>query len=362
MAFKTGDTPDKQSGTARRGKGDKTHHRVKWMLLIVAAIVVVSAGFIFLPLVLSKAEKDVVIHVPRNATVAMVRDSLAKYLGDSYADNTAMAMKMFGFEENDRHGAYLITKGLMPIRAGRRLASGAQTGVTLTINGQRTKEDLARRISRTLDISQEDMLRVLNDAAFLNKYDTDPNKVMSFFINNSYEFYWNATPEEVVERMNREYHKFWNNSRLSLAEGLRLSPRSVCIIASIVDEETNASSEKGRVGRLYINRINEGMPLQADPTVRYALGDFTIKRVSLADTRTPSPYNTYLVKGLPPGPIRTPDPATIDAILHSSDSDDLFMCADTSFNGRHFFSAEYSTHQKYAKAYQEALNRRNIHR
>lgn len=174
--------------------------------------------------------------------------------------------------------------------------------------------------------------------------------------------YWNSTPEEVIEKMHKEYNKFWDNNRLLHAENLRLSPRAICIIASITDEETNDKTEKGRIGRLYINRLDEDMRLQADPTVRYALKDFTIKRISREDTRTPSPYNTYLVKGLPPGPIRTPDPETIDAILYSSSSDDLFMCADTSFNGRHYFSATYDKHQKYADAYQQALNRRNIHR
>lgn len=354
--------PCRAGGKTRRRNHNKTKKRLKWLLILVVVFGAAVACAVLLPLTLKGAKKDVLIKVPKNATVEMVRDSLEKYLGDDYAHHVMMLAKMFGFAEHDRHGAYLIPKGTSPLRAGRRLAKGGQTGVTLTINGQRTKEDLARRISSVLDISPEEMLAALNNHDLLDKYETDSDRVMAMFLNNSYQFYWNATPEQVIERMNKEYHKFWNNSRLNRTEALRLSPRAICIIASIVDEETNVADEKGRIGRLYINRYNIDMPLQADPTVRYALGDFTLKRISAQDLKTPSLYNTYLNKGLPPGPIRTPDPKTIDAVLHSSDSDDLYMCADTSFNGRHFFSADYNTHLNYSKKYHEALNRRNIHR
>lgn len=343
-------------------KKSKSRKRAKWFLIILLALVAIVAAAILVPITFDGADRDAIIKVPRNASFETVHDSIEKYLGKSYADRALTSLKMFGFEESNRHGAYLISKGMSPLRAGMHLSRGGQHGVTLTINGQRTKEDLAALIASRLDISEKDMLAALNDPVLLNKYDTDPNKVMALFLNNSYEVYWNYTPEQLIERMHKEYGHFWNNERLMHAEALRLSPRAICIIASITDEETNQKTEKGRVGRLYINRLNQDMKLQADPTVRYALNDFTIKRVTIKDTKTSSPYNTYLVKGLPPGPIRTPDPATVDAILHSSDSDDLYMCADTSFNGRHFFSADYATHQKYADAYQKALNRRNIHR
>lgn len=350
------------SVAVREKKGKKYRSHLKWLIAVVCVVLALVCGLLILPVTFGSADRDVVIHVPKGATVDMVRDSVAKYLGDSYAGHVAMVLKMFDFGQENRHGAYRIGEGDSPLRAGRTLCRGGQTGIMLTINGQRTKEDLARRICRTLDIKEADMLAALNDPALLGKYDTDPNRVMALFLNNSYEFYWDATPEDVIERMSREYAAFWNNRRTMLAENLRLSPLSVSIVASIADEETNVADEKGRIGRLYINRLNEGMKLQADPTVRYALNDFTIRRVSLKDTRTPSPYNTYLVKGLPPGPIRTPDPATIDAILHSAESRDIYMCADTSFSGRHFFSADYDTHRRYAEAYRKALDRRGIHR
>lgn len=349
-------------GSTPKKKKNKLRKRAKWTFIVLFAVVAIFGAVIFLPLILGSAEKEAIIRVPKNATFEMVHDSVSKYLGESYADEVEKSLKMFGFEERDRHGAYLIPKGMSPLRAGRRMSRGRQHEITLTINGQRTKEDVAKLVASNLDITEEEMLAALNDPKLLSAFDSDPNKVLVFFLNNTYNVYWNATPEQVIKRMKKEYNKFWDNDRLMKAEALRLSPRAICIIASITDEETNAASEKGRIGRLYINRINKDMPLQADPTVKYALKDFTIKRVSLEDTKTPSPYNTYLVKGLPPGPIRTPDPSTIDAILNSSCSDDLYMCADTSFNGHHFFSADYNTHKAYAAAYQRALNRRNIHR
>lgn len=141
-----------------------------------------------------------------------------------------------------------------------------------------------------------------------------------------------------------------------------MSPRTITILASIVDEETNDESEKGKVGRLYINRLNRDMKLESDPTVRYALNDFTRNRILNEDTKIESPYNTYRVKGLPPGPIRTADPRTIDAILNSEPSDYIFMCADSALNGRHKFSSDYSAHLKYAAEYREALDKKGIKR
>lgn len=340
----------------------KRRHSVRKRVTIVCAVIVIIALSFSLPLVLTGAAKDALIRVPENATLEMVHDSVSKYLGESYADRVRLSMRAFGFSERHRSKALLITEGMSPLRAGRRLAKGGQSGVTLTINGQRTKTELARYIARNLDITEKEMLDALNDPELLAEYDTDPDKVTSLFLNNSYEFYWNSTAEDVIERMQVEYDKFWNGDRKALAEKLQLSPQEICILSSIVDEETNVADEKGRVGRLYMNRLEKGMRLQADPTVRFALDDFGIKRISLEDTQNPSPYNTYRRKGLPPGAIRTPNPATIDAILHSEPSSDLYMCADTSFNGHHYFSADYDTHRRYAQLYRKALDDRNIHR
>lgn len=345
----------------RRGSGKKKRS-VVMPIIVLCLIVVAAAGVYLSPMVLKHAAKDAVIKIPRGATIEMVHDSVSKYLGDDYARYVMMAAKVFKLDAEKRHGAYIIKKGATPLSAGRLLARGGKTGVTLTINGHRTKEDLALRIASALDVNRDEMLAALSTDSLLSKYSVDPETVMTLFLNNSYELYWDATPEDVIARMHEEYGKFWNEERTKKADALGITPTEVCIIASIVDEETNMADEKGRVGRLYLNRYKTGMRLQADPTVRYALGDFTIKRVTGVDLKTESPYNTYIHKGLPPGPIRTPDGRTIDALLNSEESDDLFMCADASFNGRHHFSPDYQTHLQYSKKYHEALNKRNIYR
>lgn len=345
----------------RKRKG-KVHKRLKWVFLGIIVLVLVVAAAVVLPLTLRKASKDVIIRVPKNATIEMVRDSAEKYLGKDYAESLMASLKIFGFDERDRHGAYLITKDMSAMRAGRRLSRGGQQGIDLVINGVRTKEQLADLIASRLDISSKEMLDALNDSTLLSHYNIDTNKVMVLFINNTYQFYWNATPQEVIRKMHNEYRKFWNNDRQELAEAMRLSRRDVAIIASIVDEETNVPSEKGIVGRLYINRLNQNMPLQADPTLKYAIGDFGRKRILNEDKLVESPYNTYKYKGLPPGPIRTPDPATIDSILHSRSHDYLYMCADSSLNGTHHFAKDYETHLKYARQYHQAADNKNIKR
>ena len=350
-----------QSNVGVKAKG-KTKKRIKWIFLGLGLIVILGAAAIVLPLTLGKASKDAIIRVPKNATIETVHDSIAKYLGKDYAAKVEQSLKIFGFEERNRHGAYKIEKGMNALTAGRRLSRGGQTEMTLVITGVRTKNDLANLISSNFDITEEEMLNALNDRDFLDSLNTDPDKVIGFFLNNSYNFYWNVAPKDIIVKIRKEYRRFWNNERQSKAEALRMSPRTITILASIVDEETNDESEKGKVGRLYINRLNRDMKLESDPTVRYALNDFTRNRILNEDTKIESPYNTYRVKGLPPGPIRTADPRTIDAILNSEPSDYIFMCADSALNGRHKFSSDYSAHLKYAAEYREALDKKGIKR
>lgn len=327
---------------------------------LLAIIIALSA--IVYPLFFHNSPSEALIRVPLNASRTQVCDSVEKYLGAHYAGHVGMAMRMLGSSKKDYHGAYRITKGMSPVRAANMICKNRQSGVDVVIKGHRTKEDLARRISRYLDITPEAMTAVLCDTAFLATLDTDPDKVMGLFLNDTYQFYWTATPQDVVKKIAEAYARFWNNERLQKAEALGLSPIELSIIASIADEETALADEKGRIGRLYINRLACGMRLQADPTVRYALNDFTIKRVTSEDTKVESPYNTYRIAGLPPGPIRTPDPATIDAILNSEPSDDIYMCADPSGSGRHLFTNSYTEHLANAKSYHSRLDALNIRR
>ena len=345
--------------------GDQIPHsrRVRRGLAVILWLLVaftIGTFLMVIPMLVSGADREAIILVPRNATVENVTDSITKYMGESYGSRVARLMKVHKVDWSQRHGAYKINEGDSPFKTMRHISVGAQEPVRLTINGFRSLPTLSERISARLDFTPDSLLTLLKDSTFLAQYNLLPDQALALFLNDTYEVYWSSSPKSVLTKIGANYNKFWNDRRVSRAAELGLTPAQVMIIASIVDEETNAPEEKGRVGRLYINRLEKGMKLQADPTVRFAIGDFTIKRVRAEHLRYPSPYNTYLHGGLPPGPIRTTSGRTVDAILSSEPSEDLYMCAKEDFSGRHNFSSDYSEHQANARRYQEELNKRGI--
>lgn len=349
---KSGGTPPRRSKFSRR---------LLWGLLILLLIVLIVSGVLILPLLNRKAGHTALIRVPENASEEQVRDSVAKYFGDDYADYTLRAMRIIKNEKDIvRHGAWLITDNMSPFEAARTLGRRGQTGITIALNSLRTPEDVACLLSSRLEFSKQDMLNALNDEDLLRAYDTDPEHVLCFFLEDNYEFFWTATPEEVIAKMRDNYRQYWSPERRDMADELGLSTRDIVILASIVDAETNFEGEKGTIGRLYINRLEKDMKLQSDPTVKYAARDFGAKRVGGEMLRTDSPYNTYMYEGLPPGPIRLTSKATIDAILTSRPNDYLYMCADESLNGTHNFAITYEEHLRNADKYKKELDRRGI--
>lgn len=332
----------------------------RYFVIIIIVVAVVSF-FLILPLINKRASAEAMIRIPRGATVEQVGDSVRRYLGNDYAASVLRAMRFTGGgADTTRYGAFAIHKGETPLRAAHRITDGAQTGIRLTLQNERTKEDLARKIASKLDIREADMLAALTDSAALAVYNTDPEHVISFFMADTYEFYWTATPAQIIEKIAKNYRTFWTPERITRVEELGITPRELVILGSIVDEETNLASEKGTVGRLYLNRFKSGMRLQSDPTVRYALGDFTIKRVGGAMLQTPSPYNTYRHAGFPPGPIRTTSEQTLISILESQPHPYLYMCAKPDFSGGHDFARTLPEHQANAARYQAALDARGI--
>lgn len=349
----------------RKPTGHRRHKKFRgWMPWVLSAGFFLIAAFIaaYFMLLSGSAPSSVLIRVPSNASSAQVQDSLVKYLGPGYSRKVMRLAHLRGADFSMRHGAYLIEAGDNPLAAMRRLTGGAQHPQTITINGFRLLPLLEQRVAARFDFSDSDFHKALCDPQVLETYGLTPEQAMSLFINDSYEFYWSASPSEVVEKFGKHYADVWNAERREKAEALGLSPADVMTLASIVDEETNALEEKGTIGRLYINRIKTGMPLQADPTARYAGGDFTIKRITNKEKLIDSPYNTYRRKGLPPGPIRTTSVETIDAILDSAPNDFLYMCAKEDFSGRHNFATNYKDHQINARRYQRELDRRGIYR
>lgn len=329
-------------------------------ILALVALFTIATFILVMPMLVNGAEHEAVIRIPKKATDQNIHDSVSKYLGEEFASRIMRLVKPREVDWSSRHGAYIVEKGDTPFDIMHRLKSGGQMPVKLVINGVRGIPALSERMSRKIDFPADEFSAALSDSVLLKKYNLTPDNALALFINDTYEVYWSAKPREVIERVGKYYLQFWNEERRQKAEALGLTPAEVVTLASIVDEESNTMAEKGKIGRLYWNRLQKGMKLQADPTVRFAIGDFTIKRIKGEHLKYESPYNTYLHNGLPPGPIRTPAKSTIDAVLDSEPSNDIYMCAKEDFSGRHNFAATYEEHLHNAKRYQEELDRRGI--
>lgn len=341
-----------------------THKRLpKRMLYILLglALLIVFLLVLLYPLVFSRTHHDATIHIPAHATEQSVNDTLTKYYGKSYAANVMRLAKMRHVDFGKRHGAYRIEEGSNVLSTMRKISYGGQTPVRLTVNGFRNLDLLCERIASRLDFTADSLKSYLADPENLRSYGLTPEQALSLFLDDTYEVYWSASPEELINKIGKNYMDYWyqgNNSRKAAEMGI--TPADAMIIASIADEETNALSEKGTIARLYLNRLKKNMRLQSDPTVRFALGDFTIRRVKAEHLRVNSPYNTYQHNGLPPGPIRTTSRATLDAFLSSPPNDYLYMCAKEDFSGTHNFAISFAEHSQNARRYRQALNERGI--
>lgn len=257
-------------------------------------------------------------------------------------------------------GKYALRDGMSNKELISLLRSGKQTPVKVTFNNMRTIQLLAGRIAQQLETDSATLLHYIQDSAWHTDKNISPENLPAVFIPNTYEFYWNTSASRFVERMYKEYKKFWNESRLAKASKLGLSPYEISTLASIVEQETKKNDEKPIVAGVYLNRLAKGMKLEADPTLIFALGDFSIKRVLNIHKEIDSKYNTYLHIGLPPGPISIPEISSIDAVLNYSSHDYLFFCAREDLSGYHAFAVTYAQHLVNAKKYHTELNRRNI--
>lgn len=242
-----------------------------------------------------------------------------------------------------------------------KLQSGDQTPIQLKWTSMvRTREDLAGVVSKQLMLDSLDMIARLSSDKYMGEFDLTAESSRCLFIPNTYEVYWTISPDELFKRMVREYRAFWTEERLAQAEAQGLTPVEVAVIASIVECETYIPKDMPTIASLYINRLRKGMPLQACPTVIYAVGDFSIKRVLKSHLKVESPYNTYKNKGLPPGPIRCPLPRTLDYVLNAPKTNYLYMCANPSLDGTHIFSSSYGTHTSAARDYRRTMDRKHI--
>lgn len=337
----------------------------KIVLIAVIAILLVGAGAgAYIYSVISTGfdiNKTVYVYIDDKKDytdlLAQIRDS-AKVINTG---NFEMISERLGYKDNLRTGRYAIKPGMTVLEAVRILRNGNQTPTKLTFNNIRTKDDLAERISEQLMFSKEELLSLLNDKAKCKELGFDIQTVVAMFIPNTYEFYWDIHVDTFLSRMEKEYKKFWNENRMSKAKEMGLTPVQVSTLASIVEEECFYTDEYPIVAGLYYNRLQRGMLLQADPTVKFAVGDFSLQRVLNRHLEVNSPYNTYKHTGLPPGPIRIPSIKGIDSVLDYQKNDYLYMVAKEDFSDRHNFSKTLAEHNRFADKYRTALNKRRIY-
>ena len=262
---------------------------------------------------------------------------------------------------NIKPGRYFIDRNMNNNDLINLLRSGRQSPVKVTFNNVRTLNEVSSKLSQYLEADSAQINKVFIDKEFLSDNKFNKNNIISIFIPNTYEFYWNTSAADLRKRMMREYNSFWNKDRRKKASKLKLSFSEVSTLASIVEKEQNIrKDERPKIAGLYLNRIYQGMKLESDPTLIFALKDFNINRVLNKDKKVNSPYNTYKYKGLPPGPICIPSINSIDAVLNAENHDYIFMCAKEDLSGYHYFATNYRQHLKNAKKYQRMLNKKRI--
>lgn len=339
----------------------KKHLKIVLGVVASLAVIAVIAGvymwnYINTPY---NADKPQWIYLPAGTSRAALADSLKSALGEQTGERT---FKIFCAAASDSaiiRGAYLIQPGTSAKNIARTLISRRQTPVRVTFNTVRTLPVLAERLDPQLDISASDFLdacrRVLPEAGF-----SAEEQYPAAFIPDTYEFYWDSSADNVVRKLLQVRNNFWNDERRAKAQSLGLNPVKVATLASIVADETKDFEERKIVARLYLNRLRINMPLQADPTVKFALGDFKLRRILKKHLTVDSPYNTYKHRGLPPGPISVPEKSVLLAVLDAPDHDYLYMCARPDRSGRHNFATTYSEHLANARKFQQWLNSRKI--
>ncbi|MBR6017792.1 MAG: endolytic transglycosylase MltG [Paludibacteraceae bacterium] len=260
-----------------------------------------------------------------------------------------------------RPGHYTIAARTADRRLIRMFSRGEESPIRLTFNNTiRTRQQLCGRLAEVLMTDSTTLNCYMDSVPFLRQYGLTPETAVCLFIPNTYEVYWSMTPEQLFERMQKEYNHFWNAERRRKAEALGLTPVEVATLASIVEAETHRREEHPVIASLYLNRLHLEMPLQACPTVIFAVGDFSLRRVLNKHLEIDSPYNTYKHTGLPPGPIRLPQPSALDAVLNAPKTRYLFMCANPDFSGTHVFSETAAQHERVAREYRQQLSQRNI--
>jgi UPF0755 protein len=325
------------------------------LTVLAVAIIAIVGRFFFSNTPFSENSKFLYIHtgrVSKNEVMKSIRDENLLSNPASF-DMIATQMDVW---QSLRPGRYEIEKGNSLFDVARMLRNGKQSPVNLVITKVRTKENLASLIGKKFETDSAQVIAFLNSNDTLKQFELDTNTVMTAVFPNTYTYLWTTSSSGIFKKLFAEYKKVWNEERRRKADSLGLTPATAYILASIIEEETNNNREKGLIASVYLNRMTRNMNLGADPTVKFALRNFALKRIYEKHLAVESPYNTYRVKGLPPGPICTPSLATLDQVLNAPKTDYLFFVAKKDFSEGHVFTSNYQEHLKYAREYQQALN------
>ncbi len=344
---------------ARRRK--KSGHKTAIAVLVgLLALALIGGYFVFAPNTGSLSEGQY-LYIHTGSGYEQVKAALQQ--GGFVRDMKSFDFlaKRVDYPTHVHPGRYRIHAGMSNWSIVHLLRSGRQEPVKLTIGKLRLKEDFVHLVGTRLEADSETLWHILSDNVYLAQFGLDSSSALCAVMPNTYEFYWNTGADKVFRKIAKTFTSFWNDSRRAAAQKQGLTPVQAIVLASIVEEESNMRDEQPLIASTYLNRMRKGMRLQADPTARYAAGDFTLRRITSQQTSIASPYNTYYVQGLPPGPICTPAAATIEAVLKAPTTDYLYFCARPDFSGYHSFSASYAEHLKNAAQYQQALNAQGTH-
>ncbi|HEY8399087.1 MAG TPA: endolytic transglycosylase MltG [Flavihumibacter sp.] len=332
---------------------------MKKILLVVFGLlllIMLTAVWSFVGSATAFEEKTYYLEIPTGSTYEQLLEKIRK---EEILKSPAVfnfAAKRLGYPDKIKAGRYGISKGSSLLAIIRKLRNGQQDPVNLVITKLRTIEDLASLVGRKLEIDSARFLQTVLNKDTLQAWGLDSATLISTVFPNTYTYFWNTTPSRVMQKLLAERNNFWTEERKQKAAKLGLSPEQVMTLASIVEEETNKNSEKDTIASVYLNRLKINMRLGADPTVKYALRDFSLRRIYHKHLAVESPYNTYRVNGLPPGPICTPQAVTVDAVLNAADTKYLYFVASPAFDGSHIFAENYTKHLANARNYQKALD------
>jgi UPF0755 protein len=336
---------------------------MKKVIAVVFVLLLLGAAGAYYVLVVPNinAPKRVSIKIPTGSTYADVERILHEnnVLKDELTFSIVSKLKKY--PDHINAGYYVFNAGLNNRQIVNILRAGLQTPVTLVIYNIRTKEEFAGLAGRTLELDSNELLAKLNDDAFCKQLKSDTGKILTRFIVDNYDFYWNVSQEKFFDKLNAAYDNFWNTERKNKVQVLNLSPTEVTILASITEKEVLRDKELPTVAGVYLNRLRINMPLQADPTLVFALHDFTAQRVTSKHKDFDSPYNTYKYPGLPPGAICMPRKKSIDAVLNSEEHPYLYFCANPDLSGYSIFAKTYDEQMETAAKYRKKLNEMNIH-